>query len=403
MDIRPIEPDELEAFYTTFTRTMGFGPPSEAQLERDQKSFKTERSIVAVDAGAIVGTAYSHLFELTLPGGVFVPAAGVTAISTVPTHRRRGIVTQLIRTQLSEALDRGEAAAILLASEGGIYGRFGYGAATHVNEIKIDKRNAHLAVARPVDGRTRIIDGETADKLHPPLYDRLRRSRAGGIGRPQSFWESITADRDKKETHVVYENTSGEAEGYVRYTVKADWDEGVPAHKLTVNELTSCTPEATIGIWSYLLDVDLVREIEAWSRPVDESLRWLLTEPRAYRANTYRDFLWVRPLDIAKLLSDRTYTTDIDVTLDVVDPFLDLGGTYTLTGGPDGSKCERDGRSKTADLSLSASDLGSISLGGVAPTELALAGRITELRPGALRRADAAFVTYPRPWSGQHF
>jgi predicted acetyltransferase len=401
MDIRPIQLDEIEAFYTTFTRTMGFGPPSEGQLERDKKSFLTERSVAAVDAGAIVGTAYSHPFELTLPGGAVVPAAGVTAIATASTHRRRGIITQLKRRQLSEALERGEVAAILLASEGQIYGRFGYGPATYVTEIKIDTRDARLAVSRPVDGRTRIIDGETADKVHPVLYDRLRRARAGGIGRPQHFWESITADRDKKETHVVYENPAGKAEGYVRYAVKADWDDAVAAHKLTVQELTAVTPEATIGIWAFLLDVDLVREINAWSRPVDESIRWLLTEPRAYKSTTYRDMIWVRPLDVARLLSERTYTTDVGLTLEIADPFLDLGGTFALLGGPDGAECSRNGG--RADLRMSIADLGAISLGGVPPSELGSVGRIEELAPGALRRADAAFLTYPRPWAAQHF
>jgi predicted acetyltransferase len=399
MDVRAITPDEIEAFYTTFFRTMGFGPPREEQLERDRRAFVHERSVAAFDAGEIVGTTYSHLFDLTLPGGGFVPAAGVTAVSVASTHRRQGIVSELMRRQLSEAHARGEAAAILIASEGRIYSRFGYGAATLVADVKVDTQVATMA-APSSGGRVRIVDAATADKVFPAVWDRTR-TRAGSIGRPQHFWDSITADRDKRTIHAVFENASGEADGYVRYDVRAEWKDGLPAHKLTIGEMAACTDVAALELWWYLINVDLVREIEAWSRQMDDPLRWALVEPRALKTTTLRDMLWVRPLDVARLLASRTYTTDLDLCLEIADPLLGLGGSFALRGGPSGAECSRgDG---AADLRMTVSELGSIVLGGVAPSDLARAGRIEEVRAGALRAADAAFVTHPRPWTGQYF
>lgn len=398
MELRAITIDELERFYGTFWRTMGFGPPAEPYLERERKSFVCDRSVAAFDSGSIVGTTYSHLFELTLPGAVQVPVAGVTAVAVASTHRRRGIVTELMRRQLTEARERGEAGALLLASEGRIYRRFGYGVATQVSDIRIDPRDGRVEI--PAQGRVSIIDPEEADKIFPALHDRIRTHRTGSIGRPQHFWESIAADRDKRLVHVVHENASGEADGYARYEVKADWKDGIPAHKATVHDLNATDDAAANALWAYLLSLDLVKEITAWGRPVDESLRWTLDDPRTVRSLTFRDMYWFRPLDVACLLAARTYALDVELTIEVVDA-LGAGGTFRLNGGPSGAECEP--ADDAADLRMDVCDLGSISLGGIVPSDLGRAGRIEEVTPGALRRADLAFVAAPRPWGDTGF
>ncbi|MEX2393569.1 MAG: GNAT family N-acetyltransferase, partial [Actinomycetota bacterium] len=317
-DIRAITTDEVEPFYTMFMRSMGFGPPTEAWLERESKTFKPDRSLAAFDGDDVVATAYSHPFELTLPGRGLVPVAGVTAVAASSTHRRHGLGTQVLTRQLVEARDRGEVAAILLASEGRIYRRFGYGAATYVTDLKIDTRDVRGLPAASA-GRVRIVDGETADKVFPETQDRARRLRPGSIKRPPHFWESITADRDKRHVNAVYEDATGTAQGYIRYGIAAEWDDGIPSHKLTIHDMNACTDDARHAIWSYLLNLDLVRTIEAWGRPVDEPVRWLLGEPRAFRSQTYRDMIWVRPLDVGRLLDQRYYATDIEITLEIDD------------------------------------------------------------------------------------
>jgi predicted acetyltransferase len=400
MDIRSITIDELEAFYTMFWRSMGFGPPNEAWLERERSTFKPERSVAAFDADEVVATAYSHAFELTLPGGGPVPVAGVTAVAASSTHRRHGLGTQVLTRQLLEARERGEVAAILLASEGRIYRRFGYGAATYVADIKIDTRDVR-GIPSSTTGRVRIVDGETADKVFPETQDRARRLRPGSIKRPQHFWESITADRDKKHVHVVYEDATGTAQGYVRYGVAADWDEGIPSHKLTIHDMNACTDEARRALWTYLLNLDLVRTIESWGRPVDEPVRWMLNEPRAFRSQTYRDMIWVRPLDVMRLLGSRRYATEIGLTIDVDDRLFGETHRVTVRGGPEGAEAVK--ATGDADLRMSISDLGAISLGGVAPSQLAGAGLVEERTSGALRRADAAFVWFPSPWGDSGF
>ena len=261
MDVRSITEDELEPFYSTFWRTMNFPPPKDEFIEREKKTFVYDRSVAAFDGGAVVGTAYSHAFQMTLPGGAAIPAAGVTAIATASTYRRQGVVTNLKRRQLDDAAARGEVAAVLLASEGRIYGRFGYGAATLVADVDIRTRDAFL-VAPNSGGRVRIVDGAEADKLFPSIWTESCRGRAGSIERPPHFWESLTADRDKAHVHVVFEDASGQPRGYVRYSSKADWETGgQPKHELTIQEFISVDDVARLELWWYLLSLDLIRDV----------------------------------------------------------------------------------------------------------------------------------------------
>ncbi|HZP15518.1 MAG TPA: GNAT family N-acetyltransferase, partial [Nocardioides sp.] len=97
---------------------------SEQELQDMAAVLDLDRFYVAVDRDRIVGLTGDYPFEMTVPGGrLDVP--GVTWVSVDPTYRRRGILRKLMRRQLGDFRDAGLAAAVLTASEGGIYGRFG--------------------------------------------------------------------------------------------------------------------------------------------------------------------------------------------------------------------------------------------------------------------------------------
>ena len=67
----------------------------------------------------------------------------------------------------------------------------------------------------------------------------------------------------------------------------------------------------------------------------------------------------------------------------------------------DGGACERT--DAEPDLALDVSALGSAYLGAVSFTQLRDAGRVQELREGAIRRADALFAWRPLPWCQEIF
>lgn len=377
---------------------------AEADVPFLQKAFDFERSLCAFDDGRLVGVSSALPLQLTLPGGRSLPTAGITWIAVLPTHRRRGILTQLMRGQLQQAVARGEAAAALVAAEGGIYGRFGMGPAVSVNSIHVDRNRA--AFLRPVKTGGRLVlltDEEAAAKL-PPLYERLRSRRPGEVSRSAAWWDVCLRDPEPEQAgagpmlHVMHESAAGSPDGYATYRVKEEWTGWVPANEVRLLELISADPDVYAALWQYLLSIDLSRGVSFENGRPDEPLRWLLADPRALQVQALIDFLWLRVLDLPGALGTRVYGTTGELTIEVVDGFPQHKTTTVLlrVSDPSAPTCQLTDRQP--DLRLDLSALSAASLGGASFTALAGAGRARELRPGSLGRADAMFVTQPAPY-----
>ena len=133
--------------------------------------------------------------------------------------------------------------------------------------------------------------------------------------------------------------------------------------------------------------------------PLDSAVPWRLSDQRQFRTESLRDGLWVRPIDTARLLAARTYGVTGELVVEVADPSLHLEeseGTFRLVVRADGVSCERT--EQDANLSMAIEGLGAIVLGGVAPSVLARAGRITPTDDAALTLADAMFRAEREPF-----
>ena len=400
IEIRTIEPAEFRGYADRIGR--GFGRYlTEDELDDWQRVIEIDRSLAATDRGAIVGAASAFSFPLTVPGGD-MPVAGVTGVSVLPTHRRRGILTSLMHRQLEDVHQRGESIAGLWASESIIYGRFGYGPAAYSVELSIDRVHSGFARGFQPAGRLTMVDRDRALELMPPIYERIRLGWPGLWGRSDKWWNHLHADleswRDGASAlfFVIHESEAGEPDGYAEYRVKHDWSSGEPSGTLSVRELMAESVEAYTALWRYCLDVDLVTTIEAWPRPVEEPLFHLLADPRRLRRPGF-DGLWLRLVDVAHALAGRRYATQDGLVLEVRDAFCPWNeGRYELEGGPEGARCRPTRRQP--DLLVEAADLGACYLGGTRLQTLARAGRVHEGRPGAVARADAMFGWDPLPW-----
>jgi predicted acetyltransferase len=404
-ELRPVTRDELTEF--TMTPLTAFGERFEpARFELDWTSVELDRTLAAFEGDKIVGTGRLYSLELTMPGGRLLPTAGVSWIAVLPTHRRRGILTAIKRTQLDHAADRGEALAILYASESGIYRRFGYGVSTSSMSVSVERRHSEFLNPVP-DGRVRLVEEDDARKLFPDIFDRARRNQPGAVQRVDAWWpgEFFWRDQDEKGTrhYCVCESPDGNLDGYAAYRFEASWDND-PNGTVHVTDVVSVTPEARAVLWRYLLDVDLIDTIKAWVVPVDEPLRWLLRESRRMRVTRLGDSLWVRVLDAPAALSARTYATPGRVVFEIADPVRPDGeaaGRFVLDGGPDGADARRT--TDEPDLVLDVAALGGVLLGGVRPSALARAGLVDERTPGALAIADSMFAVEPLPFSMTDF
>ena len=399
--LRPVTREELPEFART--SLIAFGERTDrARLELDWTGIELDRTLAVFDGDEIVGTGRIYSFELTMPGGALVPAAAVSWIAVLPTHRRRGILTAIKRQQLDDAAERGEALAMLYASEPGIYRRFGYGIATSSMSVTVERE--HSAFLCPVPGgRVRLVEEDAARKLFPEIFERARRVQPGAVQRVDAWWpdQFFWPDPDERGTrfYCVYESPDGKLDGYAAYRFESRWGNG-PDATLHVTDLVTVTAAARAVLWRYLLDVDLVGTVTAWVVPVDEPLRWLLRESRRMRVTRLGESLWVRVLDAPVALAARTYAAAGRLVIDVVDEFRSAGaaaGRVVVDGGPDGADARRCG--DDPDLVLDVTTLGSILLGGVRPSTLARAGLVDEHTGGALAVADAMFAVEPLPFS----
>jgi predicted acetyltransferase len=110
------------------------------------------------------------------------------------------------------------------------------------------------------------------------------------------------------------------------------------------------------------------------------------------------DALWVRPVDVGASLSGRTYAENGAVVFEVADDFCAWNQDRWRLA--DGAAEKIDA---AADLSVGVQTLGSVLLGGVTFAQLLRAGRVEELREGAVQRADAMFRADRLPWCPEIF
>ncbi len=402
LEVRLITGDEVAAYLKQLAFTFRWQSMNEDSIELNRATTELDRSLAAFDSGRLVGTAGIYSLELGLPGGVTAPAAGVTRVTVAPTHRRQGVLRQLMRRQLDAIHERGEPLAILYASEAPIYGRFGYGVGTWHSEFSLSRSRA--AFVDPVQPRVELLAAEEARGLLD-FHNRLVARQPGMIRRSQAWWDQILADPPEWRgqgggRQYAVHRRAGEVDGIATFRVEAKWEDGDPQGTVHVGMLLADSPEAFAELWRFCLDIDLTAEIRGYTRPLNDPLRLLLLDPRALHTRV-EDGIWTRLVDLPGALSARRYRVEDTVVFEVVDDFCPWNaGRWELSGGPDGVECRRT--SREADLTVTAAQLGWCYLGASRFGDLVAAG--SAVGDGtAAARADAMFVSIPEAWCPTHF
>jgi predicted acetyltransferase len=424
--IRTATPETVRAFLAPLI--VAFGEDlTDAEFDDWRRTIEPDRLIAAFEGDVPIATAGAYTFRLTVPGGD-VGAAGVTAVGVEPGHRRQGILRSLMRNQLDDVHDRGEPVAVLWASESAIYQRFGYGLGTLDGTFEIDRGRTAWLRPREPEGRMRLVDEEAALATFPSVYERMRAVTPGALTRTDDWWRwGILRDAEHSRRgagpkyRYLYE-VDGGAEGYAIYRVKTDWDDRGATGQVLVVEAMALTPRAERAVWSFLFGVDLTRRTRARHVPIPHPLLLELADPRALGIMA-GDGLWVRLVDLPAALEARRYGTSGTLVLEVADAFCPWNaGRWRLTAGdtaevgdaaetgPAGREGDAGSLAATvertdapADLTLDVADLAASYLGASRLSDLARAGRVEELSPGALRRADALFVADGTPWCATLF
>ena len=410
--IRPVSIAEFPAYHAVDELAFNSARQPDQAIRHELLTFEPDRSLAAFDGGEIAGVAGAYSFELTVPGGT-ARAAGVTGVGVLPSHRRRGILSALMRRQLGDVHARGEAVAVLFASEAGIYRRFGYGPASRSATFTIGRGEGALVPDAPADPalRLRLASPRDLRAELATVYDAVLPGRPGMFARDARWWDSVTDDpeyrrRGTTELRCVLAADRGGPRGYALLRGRPAWTEdGIPDGTIEVAELMAADPAAAAALWADLLTRDLTSRVTADLRPADDPLLHLLADPRRARGRV-GDGLWLRLADAGQALSQRRYAAPVDVVIEVADEFCPWNaGRWRLTvppaaAGPGSAglagSCART--TAPAEVALPAHALGAAYLGGTRLAPLAAAGLVTEIRPGALAALSAALSWDPAPW-----
>ncbi len=409
-EIRPIEAHEIDAYAACQAAAFGSRYPAD-RLELLAKELELDRTIGVFEGTELIGTSSSFLSAMTLPGLVRCDVAAVTDVSVTPTHRRRGILTAMMRRQLDEVRANNEAMAVLYSSEGTIYGRYGYGPASFAANYLLDKRLCRLKASVDTaqsgeDGSVRLIERDQAMESFPLVFRAYVPTRVGELERPQGEWVEMLGDVSSPAMghrfYVCYEHR-GRIDGYALYRVAGidpsdHWRRGV-----FLEEMCALSTGAYRSLWGYLLGVDLTEELRTTGRPVDEPVRYMLEDLRQLRTARWSDRSWVRLVDLPRALALRRYEDEGGLVIEVSDPFCTWNeGRFAVLVDGDGIATVAPTKAES-DVVLGADVLSSLYLGAVAFTTMAEAGRLTARSEEALHTADLMFGARRPPFCTTHF
>jgi predicted acetyltransferase len=400
LDFRSPAEDEARAVMAAASVAFG-GELREEDFERERASMPADRMLAAYDDGRPVGLAGSYAFELTVPGGQ-VPAAGVTWVGVLPSHRRRGVLRNLMRLQLEDVRARGEPLAILWASEAAIYGRFGYGISAPSGGIDARRDGFALRDDPGPAGAVRIVEREEARGAFRDVYERVRVARPGMLSRSERWWdEHRLADPEhwrqgaSPKFYALLE-LDGRPEGYAMYRIASKWERGFPEGTVRVSEAIATSPEATRELWRFLFGIDLVVRVNADIFDPASPVFLMVVDPRRLHL-TLSDGLWLRFVDVEAALAVRAYGDGEPAVVELLDELCPWNeGRFRLGDGVERTE-------DAADVRLRVGDLASLYLGGFDVWRLAGAARVEELRPGGLERLDALLRTRVAPFCPEIF
>lgn len=332
--------------------------------------------------GLPVATLASYDQTINSGHGHLEPADFITDVTVRPTHRRRGLLRGLISHDLAAARRAGLSMAALTATEGAIYGRFGFGVSTQNQRIEVTSGGRFVLSHRP-EGSVEMVAPGKIDELRLELFRRFHASRRGSHGR-LDWWVEFASGRwsyekqkpDRRVRSAIHRDPQGRPDGVVSYQVTEDF-----GSTLEVHDLIAVTADAELGLWEFLASIDLVTKITAGNTNPDTPLPWAVRDPRLVRFTGRSDLTWVRILDVVKALSVRGWDHTGSVVLRVTDPLEWCTGSYRIeVSDPERpavvTRVADDAAGTEGHATIGIAALGSLYFGAVRAQSLAGAGHL---------------------------
>ena len=401
IEFRPMTKEEQPAYKRLVDYAFAAENPA---IEKEQEEFpdplQPEWSLCAFDGNQLVASSGAFPFKIRFNGATMA-AAGVTAVATNPGYRRQGLVRELMTRLLHQEHDKGVPAAILWASMGAIYQRFGYGlASTHVT-YDIDMRHTQFQHGDSPVGYTRLLEKEEAMPIINLLYRQYSGKRNLLIHRAPVMWDGMIPAKGRYKPFIaVFYDGQDQPTAYCIYRSKEieNNESPVPWQQLEMSDLCWLDLNGYRGIWEYLCSHDLVAKLIWRGVPEDDPAPGLLLEPRMLQRRT-GDGIWMRVIDVESVLVHRPYAHPGEAVIRVVDDDLCPwnNGCYRLASSGEQVEVERLEEGADADIEISIHALASLASGHSSASWLGRIGRSEILRPERMAMIDALFTTTFRP------
>lgn len=318
-----------------FRPTEAFEPIESIDDLPDPATLAVNRGLY--DGDEIVSTVAHHWFTLRIRGE-WHGVAGVSAVSTPPKHRRKGLVRQLLSASLHEYRERGTHFAALWPFEYAFYRKLGWGTCSEgaVTTCSPDALAFVDSVDVPIGGAFVDLDADRWEELDR-IYEACN-DHALAMQRTEEWWRKRVFQGWKRDPYVAGWERDGELRGYLVYAI----EEGDDEREMTVWELGYRDREAYLELVRFCRYHDSQIGEVTIHGPRDTILHDLVSDPRAVEIELHPGGM-IRVVDVEGALSALSYPVDESrsLVLDVNDDLAEWNdGRFRLAVEDGHATCE---------------------------------------------------------------
>jgi GNAT superfamily N-acetyltransferase len=411
---RATDPDRFLATDHTVWFAEVPGAPTDEQLIGLAEEQRFAADVDGSDPGTYPGIYGVFPLTLSIPGSDAssrqVPCAGLTWVGVHPDHRRKGVLTAMLRHHFEQVHEQDDIyLSALHASEPAIYGRHGYGVASL--ELDVSLGSGTTLTAPALDDAAAAITTHLASVSDGGMPKRLREchlgcAELGSVVGDASYYARLCQElpehlRDREPWRVLFARRDGVDVGFALFRRTHKWERGRPSGDLSVWALIGDVA-ARLALLRRLVDFDLMGTVKIGTVGVDDPLLPWVGGPRATSDLGIYDSLWVRLVDLPEALRARAWGAPCDVVVEVSDAAAPWNaGSWRIRVDDGEAAVERT--TAEPDVRLGIEALGAAYLGAGNLVALRRAGLVAERRKGSIAELWRAMRTEISPTAAVGF
>jgi predicted acetyltransferase len=400
-EIRSASADEMDQIGLMAAYVYG-GEFGDSADNVTSSSLNPDWTLCAFEGAKLVTSFAAFPFTMRA-NGVGISFAGITAVGTLPEHRRQGLVRRIITESFVRQRDQGQSVAGLWASQAAIYQRYGFVAAGANRSYKVDTVDIRFPKETSSDVSVERLPIADALEHARAVYRDFITDRFGYLHRSQVLWRlNVFEESENGPVHCAIAFNGSEPCGYVVYTLRSSKVNHVArGQEIVIKDLAWLNVDAYQSLWEYLSHHDLVGRVSWSNAPVDDPAPQLVIEPRLLHCHDLEGS-WMRVVDVPTALSKRGYVGDgsLNIAVNGDDIANWNNETWQLEVGAGEALAKKT--TASPDVSLDISALSALYTGAASARSLSQIGKLdADLR--VIEQLDQMFATHWKPHCPDHY